>query len=109
MSDALSGDKGMKRFLLKLIPPRPTFAEDMTEAERNVMREHVSRWKDLAEKGIAVVFGPVLDPRGAWGVAIVEVADEADAHALVPNDPVIKAGLGTIQVYPMGPGTIVRK
>jgi uncharacterized protein YciI len=80
----------------------------MTDAERKVMQEHVVYWKGLADKGVAVVFGPVLDPNGVWGVAVVETTDEAEARALVPNDPTFKARLGPIEVYPMGSGTIVR-
>lgn len=93
--------------MYKLIPPRPTFAQDMTEAERKVMQEHVVYWKGLTDRRIAIVFGPVLDPKGPWGVAIVEVADEADARALGTNDPAVKAGL-TFEVYAM-PGTVVRR
>jgi uncharacterized protein YciI len=96
-----------KQFMYKLIPPRPTFAQDMTEAERKVMQEHVVYWKGLTDRRIAIVFGPVLDPKGPWGVAIVEVADEADARALGTNDPAVKAGL-TFEVYAM-PGTVVRR
>jgi uncharacterized protein YciI len=96
-----------KRFLYQLIPPRPTFAQDMTETERKVMQEHALYWKDLTDKRIAVAFGPVLDPKGVWGLAIVETANEQDARALGANDPGLKAGL-TFEVYQM-PGAIVRK
>ena len=89
-----------KRFLYKLIPPRPTFTQDMTEAKRKAMEEHAIYWKDLTDRGIAVVFGLVLDPKGPWGVAIVDVADEPDARVLGINDPAVKAGL-TVDVYPM--------
>jgi len=89
-----------KRFLYKLIPPRPTFVQDMTEAERKAMKEHAIYWKDLTDKGIAIVFGLVLDPNGPWGVAIVEVEDKLEAHDLGTNDPAIKAGL-TFDIYPM--------
>jgi hypothetical protein len=37
---------------------------DMTESERKVMGEHVTYWTALRDKGIAIVFGPVLDPKG---------------------------------------------
>ena len=74
-----------------------------------VMREHVGYWTDLMNKGIAVAFGPVLDPKGVWGVAVIEVADEAGLQPIVSGDPVAKSRLGAIEVYPMGPGTIVRK
>ncbi len=98
----------MMRFLFRLISPRPTFPMDMTESERKVMQEHVTYWKGLRDKGIAIVFGPVLDPKAVWGVAIVETSDEASARALLTNDPVERAGLGRIEIYPMGHGTIVR-
>ncbi len=98
----------MKLFFFKLISPRPTFPLDITDAERKVMQEHVSHWKELAQKRTAIVFGPVLDPSGVWGVAIVHVRDESEARDLVRADPVTKASLGRIEVYPMGAGTIVR-
>ena len=100
-------DTGSKQFLYKLIPPRPTFVQDMTEAERKAIGEHAIYWKGLTDRGIAIVFGLVLDPKGPWGVAIVEIADESDARALGVNDPAVRAGL-TFDVYPM-PGAVVRK
>ena len=98
---------GMKQFFCKLIPPRPTFAQDMTEVERKIMQEHVDYWKDLSDRRAAIIFGPVLDPKGTWGVAIVEVASEPEAHILARNDPAVQAGF-TFEVYPM-PGAILRK
>jgi uncharacterized protein YciI len=82
---------------------------EMTESERKVMGEHVNYWTALRDKGIAIVFGPVLDAKGVWGVAVVETPDEAAARALLANDPVEKGGLGRIEIYPMGPGTVVRE
>jgi hypothetical protein len=89
-----------KRFFYKLIPPRPTFVQDMTEAERKAMDEHAKYWKRLTDAGVAVVFGLVLDPNGPWGVAIVEVEDESHTRLHGINDPAVKAGL-TFEVYPM--------
>jgi len=86
----------------KLIAPRPTFAQDMTAAEARLMEAHGAYWKDWADKGIAVLFGPVLDPKGAWGLAVAETQDEAELRAIVVNDPVIKANRGfQFEIYPM--------
>ena len=71
------------------------------------MGEHAIYWKGLTDRGIAIVFGLVLDPKGPWGVAIVEIADESDARALGVNDLAVRAGL-TFDVYPM-PDAVVRK
>jgi hypothetical protein len=44
-----------KYFVLKLIPPRPTFAQDMTEEEKKIMKEHGAYWIGLMNQGIAIV------------------------------------------------------
>src|SRR3712207_8444935 len=36
-------------FTYRLIPPRPTFAADMTEAEQAVMADHTDYWTGLCE------------------------------------------------------------
>jgi uncharacterized protein YciI len=85
---------GMRTFFCKLIPPRPTFMQDMTEAEAALMREHVAYWRGLLDSGQAVAYGPVDDPQGGYGIGIVAVEDEADIDALGANDPTVKADRG---------------
>ncbi|WP_407170160.1 YciI family protein [Bradyrhizobium sp. ORS 111] len=58
------------------------------------MQKHFGYWAELLKAKTAVVYGPVNDPKGTWGVAIVRVADEAAAWALAADDPVIQAGVG---------------
>jgi uncharacterized protein YciI len=84
----------MHYFLNKLIPPRPTFPQDMTEVEGKVMQEHVAYWQDLANRKIAIIFGPVLDPSGAYGIAIIETDDDSAVENICRNDPAIKAQIG---------------
>jgi uncharacterized protein len=97
----------MNYFALKLIPPRTTFDRDMTEAERAIMRRHVGYWSDLLKRRIAIVFGPVTDPSGSWGLAVVEGQTVEDVRALCVNDPAVTSGLATVDVFPM-PNAIVR-
>jgi uncharacterized protein YciI len=91
----------MPHFFLRLIPPRPTFDRDMTDAERDVMQRHAGYLSELAEQGTGVAFGPVFDPEGVWGMGIVEVADEAEARALTDADPVVTSGVGRYEICPM--------
>ena len=84
----------MAHFLCRLIPPRPTFLQDMSEQEQATMGEHVGYWTQLAEAGTAVVFGPVADPAGAWGVGILQVDDREAVHRIEASDPAIKASVG---------------
>ncbi|MBV9446061.1 MAG: hypothetical protein JO345_09230 [Streptosporangiaceae bacterium] len=97
----------MNYYLYKLIPPRGSFATDMNEAEAAIMHQHIAYWTGVTGKGIAVVFGPVADPAGSWGLAAVEVESEQDVHRLGAEDPAITSGMATYTVYPM-PGAISR-
>ena len=94
--------------LCKLLPPRPTFPADMTPSEAGLMQKHAGYWRDLADRGIALVVGPVLDPAGAWGIAIIDVTDADAAAALTNEDPVISAGRGfRYEIHPI-PQAILR-
>lgn len=95
-------------YLCKLVPPRPSFPFDMSEAEGRVMQEHVGYWTELLRKGSAVLFGPVLDPSGAWGAGVVEVGSEDELRTLQAHDPALRSGLGfRYEAHPM-PGAIAR-
>ncbi len=97
----------MATFFFKLIPPRPSFAEDMTEAERAFMAEHVAYWLGLSARREAVVFGAVADPKGAWGLAVLDVEDAARAEAVAEGDPAVEKGGLTYEIHPM-PRAVVR-
>jgi uncharacterized protein YciI len=91
----------MPHFFLKLIPPRPTFVTDMNDEERAAMGRHAEYLRGLLKNGAGVAFGPVFDPSGAFGMGIVEAADEATARAITDKDPVVLAGVSRYEVYPM--------
>jgi len=100
----------MVLFFVKAPGPVPNFVSDMTDAERKVMNEHVAYWTGLFEKGTTVVFGPVLDPKEVFGIAIVDVKDEDEMRSLLLNDPAVRAGVHTKdEFYPMSPRSFVRK
>jgi uncharacterized protein YciI len=89
------------RFFLKLIPPRTTFADDMTPEEGKLMQQHADYWKTQFATGAVLIIGPVLDPKGVWGMAVLETATEAEARTLAMNDPSVKAGLNKVELSPM--------
>lgn len=88
----------MSTFVLRLLAPRPTFALDMTDAEREVMGRHAAYWQPFVESGRMVVFGPVLDARGSWGLGVVESDDEDELRALAADDPAVTSGTGEIEI-----------
>ena len=88
-------------FVYKLIAPRPTFAADMTDDERAAMGAHAAYWRELLDARTAVVFGPVLDPAGVWGLAVVEARSVDDVRAIGDADPAVSSGVASFDVYPM--------
>lgn len=97
----------MATFLFRLNTPRPTFPADITPAEREAMSRHATYWTGHCEAGTVIAFGPVADPKGAWGMAVAET-DADTAAALTSADPVIVAGLGfSYDIMPM-PSLVLR-
>jgi len=84
----------MKGFVYRLIAPRPTFSIDMSPDEHATLMEHAAYWSGLMADGKAVAFGPVGDPRGAYGLGILLVEDLAEAEAIRDADPAITAPHG---------------
>jgi uncharacterized protein len=93
-------------FFVRTNNPRPTFHLDMTADERAIMEEHVVYWTEKAGRGIAIVFGPVMDPAGVYGMGVYKVADQAEMQKLINADPA--NGLLQYEVFPM-PRTVVGK
>jgi len=98
--DSMPGTMSKLHFFL-LIPPRPTFPMDMTDQERALMLAHVKYTHEQFAAGKVLIFGPVMAPTGAFGMAVFEVADEAELRAIMENDPTVKGGLNTFEMFPM--------
>lgn len=96
----------MGTFVFRLLTPRPTFAIDMTEEEREIMGRHAAHWKPLVESGQMVIFGPVLDTSGSWGLGVVEAEDEEELRAFAARDPVVTTGTANIEVGKMLAGFV---
>lgn len=91
----------MTTFVFRLMAPRPTFALDMNDDEREIMARHAEHWRPLVEAGQMVIFGPVLDGTGSWGLGVVEADDEEEIRAFAAGDPVVTTGTGTIEMGKM--------
>jgi uncharacterized protein YciI len=90
-----------KHFVIKLVGNRPTFPNDMTNDERAIMKAHSEYLKGKMKEGLVLIFGPVFDPKGVYGLGILAVDDEAQVKEIIANDPA--NALGTYEVALMMP------
>ena len=86
-------------YFIKTQNPRPTFHLDMTVEERTTTQRHVAYWSEKATQGIAIVFGPVMDPKGVYGVGVYQVNGETEMRQILEHDPA--NGLLQYEVLPM--------
>ena len=88
----------MGTFVFRLMAPRPTFALDMSEGEREIMGRHAAYWQPLIDSGRMVIFGPVLDSTGSWGLGVVESDDEEKLRAFAANDPAVTTQTAHLEI-----------
>ena len=87
------------QFFAQLIPPRQTFAADMTQDEIDIMGEHFEYLSDLAVKKKVLMAGPCFSP--LFGLLVMEVESEAEALEIMNNDPSVKKGVNKFKYQPL--------
>jgi uncharacterized protein len=89
-------------YVYKLIPPRPSFDQDMRPEEAAIMARHAEYWGALIEeRGRILVYGPVRDDTGSWGLGVLEADSEEEVRALAAEDPALTSGLAKIEIGKM--------
>ena len=96
----------MTTFVLRLQASRPSFALDMSDEEREIMGRHAAHWQPMIDSGRMVVFGPVLDSTGSWGVGVVEADDEEELQAFAAGDPAVTSGTAHLELGRMLTGFV---
>jgi|SoiMethySBSTD1v2_1073268.scaffolds.fasta_scaffold18364_6 uncharacterized protein YciI len=91
-------------FFYKLNAPRPDFHLTMDENENSAMQEHMAYWAALFENNKVIVYGPVFDPSGVYGMAVIEVESEDQADLIKNNDPAVSSGVCSAEVFQMQVG-----
>ncbi len=70
------------------------------------MRRHAAYWQPFVDSGQMVVFGPVLDSTGSWGLGVVEFDDEDILRAFAAGDPAVTTGTASIEIGKMLAGFV---
>jgi uncharacterized protein len=96
----------MPTFVLRLIAPRPDFAQTLTDSEREIMNRHAAHWGPYLERGDMVVFGPVLTDEDSYGLAVVEANDEQAVRDFAAGDPVVTSGTADFEFGRLAAGHV---
>ncbi len=96
----------MSTFVFRLQAPRATFALDMTDEEREIMGQHAAYWQPFIDSGQMVIFGPVLDSTGSWGLDVVEADDEDELRAFAAGDPAVISRTAEMEIGEMLAGFV---
>lgn len=99
---ALAQSPGNGQFLLRLDPTRPGFTlQNMTAEEASLATQHVQYLKSLLDSGALSLAAQVFDPKGLWGIVIVNAPDAQTARALLEGDPGVKGKMFRGEVMPV--------
>ena len=89
--------KAGKATYLVLYRPGPAWLTGKSVMEQP-LREHGKYMLSLYTKGSMKLAGPLTDDAG--GAVLLEVSNEAEAKAIVTNDPAVKAGVFVFEMHP---------
>lgn len=90
------------QFLLRIEPTRPGFTlQNMSAEEARLATQHVQYLGSLLDTGKLSLAAQVFDPKGFWGLVIVNAPDRQTAQAVLDGDPMVKAKMFRGEVIPL--------
>jgi uncharacterized protein len=75
-----------------------TFLAGATPDQREVVDRHGAYLERLHAEGRVVFAGSCFD--GPFGIVVLEVGDEDEARAIIDDDPSVRLGLQSAELYP---------
>lgn len=92
----------MPQFAYRLHPVRlAMLADGPTPDEERIVGEHFTYLQDLTGRGVVRMAGRTLtNGPETFGICVLEAEDERAALAVVENDPAVKHGVMTAELYP---------
>ena len=99
---ALAQAAATGQFLLRLEPTRAGFTlQNMTAEEARLAAQHSQYLVSLLHAGKLSLAAQVFDPKGLWGIVIVNAADGEAARSLLEGDPGVKGKMFRGEVIPL--------
>lgn len=85
-------------FVYIIRPHKENFVETATPLENEIMGSHFNYLKELLAEGKLILAGP--ETTGKFGLCVFEAANETEAKNILDNDPAVKAGVVSGELYP---------
>ena len=99
---ALAQPAATGQFLLRIEPTRPDFTlQNMTAEESRIAMQHAQYLMSLLDSGKLSLAAQVFDPKGIWGIVIVNAPDRETARTILDADPMVKANMFRGEVLPL--------
>ena len=98
----------MAVFFCKLVAPRPTFLHEITPPEMAAMQGHAAYWMPHVASGDIRAMGPVDDPKGTFGMMVLEAASREAVDALIAKDPILAHPGFAFEISAMPHGVVGR-
>ncbi|MEH7225166.1 YciI family protein [Bacillus sp. JJ1566] len=87
-------------YTLKLVP-RLLDEQNWNEGENQIIKEHFNKLKALMEENTVILAGKTqTNDESTFGIVILQAESEQEAKKLMENDPAVKEGIMTAQIYP---------
>ena len=87
-------------YVLKLIP-RLYQEENWTAVDEGIVQHHFERLKEMTDSGTVILAGRTLnEEENAFGIVVFEADDEKQAKAFMEEDPVVREGIMTAELFP---------
>jgi uncharacterized protein YciI len=92
----------MPQFIYRIQPTRlGMLTEKPTETEMKIIGEHFECLAKLVADGVVFMAGRTLTAdEKTFGIVIFQAATEAEASALMQNDPAVKLGVMKAELFP---------
>jgi uncharacterized protein YciI len=98
----MKGNTKKKQFIyvLKLIP-RLIDESNWTSREEDIVDNHFNHLKGLLQEGKLILAGRTLNmDKTTFGIVIFEAESEEEARQMMNDDPAVKGGVMTAQLFP---------
>jgi uncharacterized protein YciI len=99
---AVAQPAATNQFLFRIEPTRTGFTlQNMSAEEGRLAAQHVQYLNSLLDSGKLSLAAQVFDPKGFWGIVIVNAPDRETARALLEGDPMVKGNMFRGEVIPV--------